>query len=68
MQNNETKSWECHVNEEGILTFPEELSNLLNWNEGDNLEFIDQNDGTFLIVKIDEDSRPEGEADPQTVS
>lgn len=63
MQNNETKSWECHVDEEGVLTFPDELMELLEWKEDDNLEFIDQNDGTFLIVKVDAHLNPEGQTD-----
>jgi AbrB family looped-hinge helix DNA binding protein len=67
MQNSETKSWECHVDEEGILTFPEELSELLGWSEGDDLEFIDQNDGTFLIVKVNEDFNSEGQISSEVV-
>lgn len=63
MQNNETKSWDCDVDEDGVLTFPDELMDLLEWKPGDNLEFIDQNDGTFLIVKVDADLDSEGQAD-----
>jgi AbrB family looped-hinge helix DNA binding protein len=67
MQNNENKSWQCHVDEEGILTFPEELSELLGWGEGDDLEFIDQNDGTFLIVKVNEDLNSEGQISSEAI-
>ena len=52
--NETTQSWICDVDENGVLTFPDELWNLLGWKEGDNIEFVDQEDGSFLLRKVDE--------------
>lgn len=52
--NETTLSWICDVDEEGVLTFPDELWNLLGWKEGDTVEFVDQEDGSFLLQKVDE--------------
>lgn len=52
--NEETKSWICDVDEEGVLIFPDELWDLMGWKEGDTIEFLDNQDGTFSMVKIDE--------------
>jgi bifunctional DNA-binding transcriptional regulator/antitoxin component of YhaV-PrlF toxin-antitoxin module len=52
--NEETKSWICDVDEEGILIFPDELWDLLGWKEGDTVEFLDNQDGTFSMVKVNE--------------
>lgn len=39
------------VDDEGVLTFPDELMNALDWHEGDVLEWIDNNDGSFSLKK-----------------
>jgi bifunctional DNA-binding transcriptional regulator/antitoxin component of YhaV-PrlF toxin-antitoxin module len=52
--NEETQSWVCDVDEEGVLIFPDELWDLLGWKEGDTVEFTDNKDGTFSLVKVDE--------------
>jgi bifunctional DNA-binding transcriptional regulator/antitoxin component of YhaV-PrlF toxin-antitoxin module len=52
--NETTQSWTCDVDEEGILTFPDELWNLMGWKEGDTVEFVDQEDGSFLLQKVDQ--------------
>ena len=52
--NEETKCWVCDVDEEGVLTLPDELWQHLDWKEGDDLEFIDNEDGTFSILKVNE--------------
>lgn len=62
---NETNTWTLPIDEDGVLTLPDELWNLLDWKEGDQIEFLDQDDGSFLLVKIDETESTEGEADPQ---
>jgi bifunctional DNA-binding transcriptional regulator/antitoxin component of YhaV-PrlF toxin-antitoxin module len=51
--NETTKSWVCNVDEEGVLIFPDELWDLLGWQEGDTIEFIDQEDGSFILSKVD---------------
>lgn len=62
---NETNTWTLPIDEDGVLTLPDELWNLLDWKEGDQIEFLDQDDGSFLLVKIDETESTEGETDPQ---
>lgn len=40
------------VDEDGILTFPDELMDKLGWKEGDTLEWIDNQDGSFTLKKL----------------
>ena len=42
------------VNNDGILEFPDEVLEELGWKEGDVLEWVDNNDGSFSLVKPDE--------------
>lgn len=46
--------WTAHVDEEGILTFPDDLLDQLGWKEGDEIKFIDRNDGSFYLEKVNE--------------
>ena len=39
------------VDEDGVLTFPNEMMEELGWKEGDMLEWIDNKDGSFSLVK-----------------
>ena len=53
------KRWEVIV-EEGengdlILPFPKDLMDLQGWKEGDDLEFTDNEDGSWTIQKIEKD-------------
>jgi len=41
------------VDENGILKLSDELMKELGWEEGDNLEWIDNNDGSFSLKKVD---------------
>ena len=52
--NETTKSWICDVNEEGILVIPDDLWEELDWEIGDEIEFIDNEDDTFSMVKVNE--------------
>jgi hypothetical protein len=52
-----TKQWEVKVQEdletgELILPLPQELLDSQEWKEGDELEWIDNGDGTWSIKKI----------------
>lgn len=49
----DTKCWVCDVNEEGVLIFPDELWEQLGWKIGDDIEFVDQDDGSFILRKVD---------------
>jgi bifunctional DNA-binding transcriptional regulator/antitoxin component of YhaV-PrlF toxin-antitoxin module len=55
--NETTKSWFCDVDEDGVLTFPDELWQLLGWKEGDEIEFVDQEDDSFILRKVEEDDQ-----------
>jgi|TARA_R100000030_G_scaffold45717_1_gene34478 bifunctional DNA-binding transcriptional regulator/antitoxin component of YhaV-PrlF toxin-antitoxin module len=39
------------VDDNGILTFPDELLEKTGWKEGDVLEWISNNDGSFTLMK-----------------
>ena len=41
------------VSNDGILTFSPELLEATGWKEGDVLEWIDNKDGSFSLVKQD---------------
>jgi len=59
--------WLVSVDEEGVLTLPDDIIETLGWMEGDSLEFIEDDDGSFQIVKIDETFTDSGEAGSQAV-
>ncbi len=42
------------VDEEGVMTFPEEMLKEFGWEEGDSIEFICNGDSSFTMRKIDE--------------
>ena len=42
------------VDDDGVLTFPDELIEKLGWKEGDVLKWIDNKDGSFSLVKSNE--------------
>ena len=52
------KSWTLNVEEDPetgdyMLTFPPDLLEQAGWKEGDNLNWIDQKDGSWLLKKVD---------------
>jgi len=51
--NETTKSWICDVDEDGVLVFPDELWDLMGWKEGDTVEFVDQENGSFLLQRVE---------------
>lgn len=40
---------------EQYFTIPNDILNNLQWKEGDNLEWVNQNDGSFIIRKVEND-------------
>ena len=42
------------VDEDGILTFPDEMIEHRGWEEGDVLEWVDNQDGSFTLKKSDD--------------
>ena len=52
------KSWTLNIEEDSetgdaILTFPPDLLEQVGWKEGDNIKWIDQKDGSWLLKKVD---------------
>lgn len=48
------KRWTVPIDEEGVLTLPNEILDELGWKEGDDLEWLDQEDGSLILVKVEE--------------
>jgi len=42
------------VSDDGVLTLPDDLLQETGWKEGDVLEWIDNEDGTLELRKVDE--------------
>ena len=47
-----SKSWSIYVSEDGIFDFPEVLLQKLDWNVGDEVEWVEKDNGTFTLSKI----------------
>ena len=43
--------WNLNVDEDGVLTLPDDLLEITGWVEGDVLEWIDNKDGSFTLTK-----------------
>ena len=55
------RSWTVTVEEDGedlVLPLSDEMLELLGWSVGDTLEWINNNDGTFTLIKKEEDAIP----------
>jgi hypothetical protein len=52
----QAKCWTLTVDEEGVLNISDEVLDALGWDVMDELEWIDQKDGSFLLVKATENS------------
>ena len=50
--NEQRRTWTLPVDEDGVLLLPDELVELTGWQEGDDLEWIDQGDGSFVLQKL----------------
>ena len=48
----ERNTWTLTVDEDGVLTFPEDLMRKTGWQEGDSLDWIDNKDGSFTLKKV----------------
>lgn len=44
-------TWTTTVDDDGIITFPDDLMEKLGWKEGDILEWINNEDGSFTLKK-----------------
>ena len=43
--------WILEVDEDGTVTFPDDLLQVSGWKEGDVLEWIDREDGSYQLKK-----------------
>lgn len=50
----ENYTWRATIDEDGVLTLPDEVIAQLGWKDADEFEWIDQSDGSFLLVKIND--------------
>jgi hypothetical protein len=46
-------SWTLTIEEDGILPLPQDLLDAADWKEGDCINWIDNKDGTWSLVKED---------------
>ena len=46
------RSWSISINREGVFDFPEDLLKKLDWKVGDEVDWVDQDNGTFTLTKI----------------
>lgn len=51
-----SEQWTGVVSEDGILTIPDEVWQRLGWSVDMTVEWVDCEDGTFLLVKADEEA------------
>ena len=47
------KSWQLQIDEDGVVTLPDDLMTEAGWTAGDVLHYIDNYDGSYSIVKED---------------
>ena len=58
------RTWICEVDDEGVLTFPDELVELQGWKEGDDINFDILPDGTLILTKVEPDAPEENQGEP----
>jgi bifunctional DNA-binding transcriptional regulator/antitoxin component of YhaV-PrlF toxin-antitoxin module len=51
----ERRTWLCEIDDDGVLTFPDELLDLQGWKEGDDINFDILPDGTLILTKVETD-------------
>jgi len=49
-----TTTWIREVDDDGFLTIPEDILESTGWKEGDMLEWINREDGSFELRKTNE--------------
>jgi len=62
----ERKTWICDIDDDGVLTFPDELVELQNWKEGDEINFDILPDGTLILTKVEPNASEDDQGEPST--
>ena len=62
----ERRTWICDIDDDGVLTFPDELVELQNWKEGDEINFDILPDGTLILTKVEPDAPENDQGEPST--
>jgi bifunctional DNA-binding transcriptional regulator/antitoxin component of YhaV-PrlF toxin-antitoxin module len=62
----ERRTWICDVDDDGVLTFPDELVELQNWKEGDEINFDILPDGTLILTKVEPDAPENDQGESST--
>jgi len=57
----ETTKWSTSVDDEGVITLPDELLKKMGWAEGDDINFDVKPDGTIFLTKVHKDGTKDGE-------
>jgi bifunctional DNA-binding transcriptional regulator/antitoxin component of YhaV-PrlF toxin-antitoxin module len=60
------RTWICNVDDDGILTFPEELMDLQGWKEGDDINFDILPDGTLSLTKVETNEPQDHQGEPDS--
>ena len=51
------QSWSISINREGIFKFPEDLLEKLDWKAGDEVDWVNEDNGTFTLTKTKNGSK-----------
>ena len=46
------QSWSININSEGVFDFPEDLLEKLDWKVGDEVDWVNQDNGTYPLTKL----------------
>jgi bifunctional DNA-binding transcriptional regulator/antitoxin component of YhaV-PrlF toxin-antitoxin module len=60
----ERKTWLCEIDNDGVLTFPDELLDLQGWKEGDDINFRALPDGTLILTKVEPNELEDDQGEP----
>ena len=60
----ERRTWLCEIDDDGVLTFPDELLDLQGWKEGDDINFDILPDGTLILTKIEPNESENNQGEP----
>jgi bifunctional DNA-binding transcriptional regulator/antitoxin component of YhaV-PrlF toxin-antitoxin module len=60
----ERRTWLCDVDDDGVLTFPDELVELQNWKEGDDINFDILPNGTLILTKVEPNESEKNQGKP----